>query len=313
MEWWKHTATRVVSFEKDTALCEQHMTTMALLWYQDQTGKIVAIGSGFIVMANELGAVCLTAAHVIREVARRERATRPGSSVGPFTSEPRPDLSPAIQQLRLRAMFTNGRDICVVPVTQVLASHRTDAAMLWCNFRRAGGRPSFIGQCALNSDIPELGAVVTVPGYCNAHWHPEDGPTWQFQLRASRVGRIYPDGYTLVRGPCFEVNLLTEHQVSGGPVIVAPLSGSGPVVVCGIVSSSVELSNDRDGKTIAAMVSGAMGLRLPVEPYSEGRCMTLYHLVAGGHVVDVGDWRALEVVDTEGGFTVRSRSLRSDS
>jgi hypothetical protein len=97
-----------------------------------------------------------------------------------------------------------------------------------------------IGAFALTARTPRIGDPCFMAGYTSELDlvpYVQDGHRrvrFSRQLNASRgtVSKILPGGTGLVRFPCFETTAQSEHQMSGGPIIVG-------AHVAGLVSSGL--------------------------------------------------------------------------
>jgi len=112
-------------------------------------------------------------------------------------------------------------------------------------------RPMRVGMAP-----PDKGHPVAILGYTHdgslgtveevLHLRPK------LNVSEGKVVTHYPGGAGLCKGPCFQIDALTENQMSGGPVLAPAGDGSNLVVVRGVVSTGTDVEEGQPPLSIAA-------------------------------------------------------------
>ena len=174
-------------------------------------GKLVPIGSGFVVSASGESATILTAAHNLTYIRSRQNPD-PSShrSALPEFLPPKPDLD--LSQIMIACY--EGNDIERAVITEVLYEENSDFAWIQV-ITQTKGLNFFKTEYPLNESEISIGDEVFALGRAHISMH---GETWDgtrgtarmiFHIiaRSGYVTAIHPEGHLLCRGPCVETSI----------------------------------------------------------------------------------------------------------
>lgn len=214
----------------------------------DPAGNVVALGSGFIVVAEKTRAIGVTAAHVLWDAAHKAQHPNPRSH--PSTPDFfRPDFEVVyVGPNRLRAVFMDADKAALPSVSAVVWDKKADVAFFWLHSGDdVADAAEFQMNLPITDRLPSVGQIVGVLGYADMSAQSEDSGAHiksfsigrRLVLRVGRVVAHHPEGHWLCRGPCIETTIPVFPGMSGGAAFIVPRE-TGPIEAFGVVSADPE-------------------------------------------------------------------------
>jgi Trypsin-like peptidase domain len=257
----------------DRGLEELLQTLSVTLIATSPSREYEVLGSAFILMAQKRFAVCLTAAHVIRDAARVQQPRDAQARRFEFQME---QTLVDIDRTRLRAIWnepTHPR-ACVIAYAWTAAS--SDLSFFVATFGDEDEGAQFPSMsCSIDWRPPRVGQELAVFG-CVAQWisdqelSDEGGGftlSKDFALRKGTVLALNQGRGRLAQGPSFELSVPFPPGLSGAPVIDVPKGGA-PLTIRGIVCADLSPVDAYSDTTVAGlgtamMIWPALGFRVP--------------------------------------------------
>ncbi len=198
---------------------------LVLLLAYDRDGNLSTVGTGFIVHGQGRTAFCISAAHNfthIRDKLQQRRPLHHPSALPMFLPPPKLHIG----QDHVIAVCTEGGKPATANVVGAAFVEAADIAVFRLELQEphAADGSYFASQLAPSDQVPAVGAVVGVIGYCE-HKIEEitDDRVTVNRMLTCRIGRVvqhHPTGHMLCRGPCLETTIPTYGGMSGGPAFV---------------------------------------------------------------------------------------------
>ena len=235
-------------------------------------GSFRPVGTCWVFAIGNGGALAFSAAHIFEDVVRQEGRHQRHSSSTPkfFLNRPQPV---ALAHTYLKAVYRNAMDeLLFVDILAVEYGPFSDVAI--CSLAFQVGTPSdikFEKKLSLYSGPIPVGAPLCAVGYggmeetqasfdevnevATATMHK--ALTFEHGLCRGYFNDRGPRGAPV--GPCFEIDVSTNHGMSGGPILYKKFGEE--IVGCGVVSRGTSFGGDEH--TMASALWPAYALPLP--------------------------------------------------
>jgi hypothetical protein len=234
-------------------------------------GSFCAVGTCWIFAIAGRDALAFSAKHVFDEVVRCEgRHEREAASIPDIlrARKPRPI---SLQLTRLKAIYRHGMDQTLfLDIVQVHIDGLTDVAVCHLTFQSdAPADCLFQRKMAIHAGPVGSGTPVAVAGYAgmkvtHAHIAEEQGISqvaFFKQLRFEHGKSVEYFGVKGPRGPlgpCFEIDVPSQHGMSGGPILHKAYGDE--LVGCGVVSRGTAFGGDESTMAAALWPAYSFGI-----------------------------------------------------
>lgn len=281
---------------------------------------LIPIGTAFLI--SKLGVVA-TAAHVISEALRADRAAHQAVINGPSSKEH------AVKHVQLAVLHHRRIDgastqVNVWPLENVQIAHPTDLAFGFLKFQRSFPYMSF----TLSPAAPRIGKTVFSLGYCDTKFPDRGIPLreikdgtfdWdgaffhRFHVAEGKVKAIFlhrfSRGYS--DGPCFLMDSNVQHGQSGGPVFNS--SGN----ICGINLGGASILTNRQ-HSLASLIYPALAIKLKFTLQLAKACtfnayQPLFNLISNDGITTDGSERLSKISVEDDEFRIDPLIHRDDA
>jgi|SRR5579871_202387 len=208
----------------------------------DPNGTMTPVGGGFAIGGTARGFIGMTACHVFAELVRREGSPHLRHGVFAQQLEDIPH-APALDEGRFRAFFAVPSGWVHGAIRWCVTSRDLDIAVFFCEHSEGWG--SYMMAIPISIDIPPVGSRVIISTLRDISIGRNDrGKRLVQAIPADLWGGVisHKSRGVFNKGPCMELSLPSDLQMSGSAVVRAPVS-PGPrflddLVVCGMICSS---------------------------------------------------------------------------
>jgi hypothetical protein len=258
-------------------------------------GKLLPIGTGFVIQARGDRAIVLSAAHnihdAIREIQYPYRLSNPTTPKEFLAPE---EISAASNALRVLVERRDRFDLC--RVAQVAWDANSDLAFLTIVPQDDGDSELFEGRLKIGPADPLQGDVVGVLGfadhspYTNSTAEPDGVLTRRPVFRVGRVTHVGPEGIGWHKSPCVESTIPVFDGMSGGAAFTH--RDGEELLVFGVIAGDVGDSSERgkvDPMKMDRSVAGRSYLRLlprEITPSPDGSQIVSLRFTVSGTAVN---------------------------
>jgi len=274
-------ATVQTSEQRIVDTIKQSIMLFGVLDYDSDS--LVPLGTGFVLAVNGETALCVTAAHVLVEAARRCSASNSfRSSRAPFDVDDPPELyERARKSGRLTCLVFDEKDQARPSrVEGFWWMKETDLCLIAVKLTKPAQVSRRLGF-GLNSDVLQRGVKVIsiAPIEHTCHLVDSSAGTRTYEINAPlqlRIGSIldvHPRDRLLKCG-VYETSIPFSAGMSGGPVLLAPTSSAEPMVVVGVISKDISVPEAHTDATVAGsstVVPILFAYLLEIEAAEHGR------------------------------------------
>jgi len=281
-------------------------------------GSFRPIGSCWIFATAGRDAFAFSATHVFEEVVRSEgRHDRATASMPNIFRSQKP-RAVSLASTRLKAIYRHSIDQAfLVDISRVYRDGLTDVAV--CHLTFPPEAPSdcvFERKLAIHAGPVPQNTEVAAVGYAGmeqtrVHVDQKGGWAWakHYHQLTFEHGRCI--SYYHERGPrgplvpCFEINVLTQHGMSGGPILFKAYGDE--IVGCGVISRGTAFGGDE--RTMAAALWPAYSFSIEDLRDEDDQILTLVDLARLGWIDDKSNgpahFRLIKAPDENGGGLVQ--------
>jgi len=277
-------------------------------------GSFRPVGSCWIFTTAVRDAFAFSAAHVFEEVVRSEGRHERGVASMPDIFRPLKPKPVSLAVTRLKALYRHRIDHgLVVDIHVVYRDGLSDLAV--CHLAFQSDAPPdcvFERKMAIHAGPVPRGTEVAVVGYAGmertrAYFDEENGLSWaeHFHQLTFEHGKCVE--YHNVRGPrgpvgpCFEINVPSQHGMSGGPILHKGYDNE--IVGCGVISRGTSFGGDES--TMAAALWPAYSFNINNLRGEGDQLLTLIDLARQGWIDDKSNgpahFKVVRVPDENGG------------
>ena len=274
-------------------------------------------GTGFVVAAESLFALVISAKHVFTEGVLRAQRPVPGHAASALIIH-RQDKIPSIEPERLKVMWMGSTNAAMLNAVHVNYNDTLDIAS--CVVMTQEGES--IAQrvsIPLDTDDPSVGDVVHMVAMEEMGAEELTPPkersgkgqmisvSRRVSIRVGVVTAVYPKGLRQYRWPCFTTSIPAKPGMSGG-FVYFPREGI-TIAACGVVcadSSTDEAHQDffQCGESIVASAWPALSLRVPITIpcHPNAPTCTLFQMIRLGNMPQpLGGIEGISVLETGNG------------
>lgn len=224
-------------------------------------GSFRPVGTCWIFAIAGRDAFAFSAAHIFEDVVRCEERHERGVPSLPDIFRPLRPRPIVLASTRLKAIYRHGltRGLCL-DIPTVHRDGLLDVAVCHLTFQSdAPADMLFERKMAIHAGPVPRNTDLAVVGYAGmertcSHVDEENGLAWaehfhQLTFEHGRCVQYYTErGPRGPVGPCFEINVSTQHGMSGGPILHKDYGDE--IVGCGVISRGTSFGGDES--TMAA-------------------------------------------------------------
>jgi hypothetical protein len=224
-------------------------------------GRLVHLGTAFVICTLGRQALLLSAAHVFRQALAVDGSREQHHPSTPLEFLTHRSTERGLKSTRLLALITDSlRRRYFADIPDVYINDPFDIAV--CSLSLPGHVPPHVklrNSLALDTTPPPVGTPIIAAGYGDTKIELNINDTsstalFEFRLdyRHGSITEVFESGYELLRlGPSFRIDAPISSGMSGGPVINKRYGDK--VVVCGINTSDLSVEPDGSASGIGAM------------------------------------------------------------
>ncbi len=261
-------------------------------------GSFRPVGTCWIFALAGRQALAFSAAHVFDEIVRSEERHDLSAPSMPDLLRPLKPKAVALGRTRLKAIYRRSMsDAVMVDIHRVHRDGSLDVAVCVLEFEPdSPAGAGFERKLAIHSGPVYPNTSVAVVGYGGMErTRPLAGMDGDRRVALHFQQLVFNHGVCTgyfpqrgVRGsaaPCFEINAVAQHGMSGGPILH---KGYGDLIVgCGVVSRATTFGGDET--TTAAALWPAYSFDMPELADAQQAPLTLADLAKTGHIDDKSD------------------------
>ena len=230
-------------------------------------GQVEVIGNAFIILDQGAAAICLTAAHCLEEVKRKQNPER-GRHHVTLPEDFRAEITNFIEPSAITAIYLFEGEPVICKVRFLMYIDQYDVAVLVVE--APDGRRIFTGRLGVDLAAPKVGDEIAILGHAltlERHGEGHGVITRSVQMNLGVVTDVTMGFGRMRQSYYFDTTIPIRGGFSGAPIVRKPELEK-PIVVCGV--ASFDISSDEafssflvPGNSACSMLWPAMGLFLP--------------------------------------------------